>query len=245
MHPTIRSWLFAITLLLLWLPACRPRRWTGEVTHVGAMRTVLAEGHTQGRVDLADIAGRRGVYALGALAGLDGEVTVLAGQVWLSRVGDNGAIMTERMNGHLPQATLLTSTHVPGWRPVAIGRDVPMDDLEDFIRHRAADAGIDTTRPFPFLVMGPVGNLTGHVVNGACPHATIAGAAPAIFELPTAPTAQLIGFFAEDAAGVMTHHGQRTHMHVFVQAAHPIAGHVDRVDLVADGVLCFPIPAHE
>jgi len=106
--------LLAAALLAL---ACSTPDWHEPVTTTGTFQDVLRDGRTEGRVPLAGIADRdedaeQGeLVALGALEGLEGEVTIVDGEVWLSRVRD-GSLTTEVGRGIGGNATLLVSTRV-------------------------------------------------------------------------------------------------------------------------------------
>lgn len=50
----------------------------------GALREMMHEGRVERRVDLGPLAGTAGLFGVGALEGLGGEVTILDGAVWQS-----------------------------------------------------------------------------------------------------------------------------------------------------------------
>src|SRR4051812_1453629 len=68
------------------LAAPVPATWSGAVETWGTLREALHDGHDEARVALAEVA-ERGVYAIGALAGLRGEISVEDGEVWVT-LGD-------------------------------------------------------------------------------------------------------------------------------------------------------------
>ena len=50
----------------------------------------------------------------------------------------------------------------------------------------------------------------------------------------------LVGFWARDGAGTITHHGTRVHAHVLVRSDTPYTAHVDTVRVGAGSVLRIP-----
>lgn len=218
--------------------------WNGRVEQWGAMRTVLREGRTEGRVDLDDFAGRPHIYGVGALAQLAGEVTIIDGRVCLARPKGTDGIRVDEEFAQDQQAALLTVAHVSAWRGFPVEQPMSTDRLEGFLRDAARQAGIDTDRPFPVLITGPVGSIEGHVINGRCPMrpadtANAVGGPPARIVLLD-DEATIVGFFAENEVGTITHHGSVTHLH-FVREGEPtLSGHVDNVTLKAESVVHLP-----
>lgn len=210
----------------------------GELRHWGAMRAVMREGRTEPRVTLTEVAAPS-VYAVGALAGLDGELLIDDGAVWIARGTTEGvAVAPTELEGL--EATLLTAMHVTTWiaEPWSAGGDLAA--LEREIARRLG-CGLDQPGPTAaFLLDAEVEELELHVVRGFCPHAAPRPEqAPARYAAPAGSRARLIGFFAPQRAGELTHHGTALHVHALVEepsgARH--LGHVDRARLRPSGTL--------
>jgi acetolactate decarboxylase len=203
-----------------------------EVEQVGAMREVMREGHTEPRIRLADAVARPNAYAVGALAGLNGEITIADGDVWVARVAGDGIQVTGPTLVEGDEATLLAVSHVAQWVQVGIGSTLEGAQLEAFIEHAARDRGLDLARPFPFVIEGDATEVDLHVVNGYCPDArdpATIDTEPWRWSLDRSSRILLVGFYAPDAAGVMTHHGTSLHVHAIMQReGGTITGHVDR-----------------
>jgi acetolactate decarboxylase len=215
-------------------PAVTPQAPPFVVKWVGAVHDIHA-GATEARLDLADIAGLPHLYALGALAGLRGEITVLDGAPAISTVRDGG-IAVDGTFQH--QATLLVYAAVDRWReipiPAALGS---REELEAFIGKAAAEAGLSREAPFPFLLRGAPAAVEFHVVNkqeGA------AGTPPlhAKFTL-TGQAVEALGFYSERHQGELTHMGERTHIHARTPDLAQ-AGHVDALRGVGGMTLLLP-----
>lgn len=230
-------------LLLGCAPACRAPQaaaWDGELASWGTMRAVLRDGDDRARVALVDLA-RDDIHALGALAGLAGEITIVDGEVWITR-GHPERPTTTRGPAGDAAATLLFACEVRAWREIPVEQDVPAAELDAFIERCAARAGLDPTRPFPFQVEGRLTELALHVVADECPlRARARGAPTDAFELRTdALDGRLFGIFAPDSAGVVCHAGARNHVHALLETPAVLTGHVESCGLAAGSVLRLP-----
>ena len=59
--------------------------WDGKLSQYGEMRKVLGQGRHDGRVRLGDLTTRSHCYGVGALAELGGEITIVDGQIVVTR----------------------------------------------------------------------------------------------------------------------------------------------------------------
>lgn len=202
-------------------------------------------GQTEARVGLAEVAGPR-VIAVGALAGLEGEITILDGEVWIARPDGDGV----RISGPSPssgdQATLLTVASVTGWGRVALAMVEPATgaELEALIEQAARDRGVDTTRPFPFVIDGVAERLEIHVINGVCPYAADPAnfdAEPWRWSADEPLNARIVGMYAAEAAGVLTHYGTSMHVHALIESdGRMLTGHIDGLTLKPGASLQLP-----
>lgn len=210
------------------------------VEQFGGMRDTLRMGNTQPRVTFAEIIKSPNAYAVGALPNLDGEITIFDGNVWIATT-DGKFATTSRPDVLYDSATLLTSTHVHEW----VEFDLPNLPLESAIETIATmHDGIDSTKPFPFLVIGDAVEFQMHVIHGYCPVATPNLAdeyKPWRLALRTSTPITVVGFFAKNQEGVMTHHGSQIHMHCFIEKEGGVAtGHLDSVQLKKGATLYLP-----
>jgi alpha-acetolactate decarboxylase len=231
-----------LLLALVLLPACSTKP---AIRQFGSMREVLREGESQPRVALSELAGPTTI-AIGALAGLEGEITMLDGQTWVARPAGGALAVSGPEPVRGDHATLLTATEVRSWETAEFaGGPATGEDLESLIERSARVRGVDTARPFPFTITGVFDSLDIHVINRACiianpdlpperqPWRWSAAGMPA--------RATIVGFYAPDAAGVMTHHGTAIHAHAIIeQEGGTITGHVERFAVPAGAVLGLP-----
>src|SRR5512147_254988 len=58
----------------------------GLVEYVGAQKTIFSTGKAESVVSLEDLAGRKGLYAMGPVDGLDGEITIFDSKPSITKV---------------------------------------------------------------------------------------------------------------------------------------------------------------
>ncbi len=200
----------------------------------------MHEGKTGPVVALKEVTPGPHSYAVGALSGLRGEVTILDDAVWLGYPGESGGIRIAR-DAASESASLLVSAKVTEWVPVPISEDIPMADLDARIEALVKSAGLDVEQVVPLLVEGHLMAIKWHVLNGSKGSdgrheehrkSAITGRLEHV-------QATLVGFFSKHHEGVFTHMGERTHFHV-VTADSRVTGHVDEVTISAGSTVKVP-----
>jgi len=229
---------------------CQAESWDGKVRQHGEMRQVLGLGQHEGRIQLRELKSKPHCVAVGALAHLAGEITILDGQITISRVGDNGKLRTQTAEPPLrdEKAAMLAAAHVPEWTSHAIPHDVKADAVEQYLVEAAKHAGIDPSKPFPFVIEGELVGLEIHVINGACPmrakrlNLEIPTDKQPYWKLRKKTAGRIVGFYVQDGEHRMTHHGTKTHMHALVKDGdgRQHTGHVERVGILANAKLSLP-----
>ncbi len=211
------------------------RKWNGRVYAWGTMREVLGEGKSQGRVALTDALRRPGATGVGALADLEGEIRLYDGHAWVAIGSPDAQTRSDRM------AAFLTVAYVPSWTTITVEAPISAADFDVVVAEQARLTGLDTAKPIPFRIRGRL-TVSAHVVQGKCPHASSEtdSASPRriTFEEKDAEGI-LIGFYAENAEGTLTHHGSKTHAHVLFFDGRPRTGHVDSVSVSPGSTIQF------
>jgi alpha-acetolactate decarboxylase len=213
----------------------------------GSFRRIDHTGDASGQVKLADLPQAPGLWGVGALAGMTGEVLLHDGRLLVSRGehadGRTGAARAD------DQAALLAFARVGEWRSVSLGEDMDRAAFEAFVVAQAKALGLDTALPFPFLVEGRFPALVWHVVGGTAatpkPHGSPGQhanrhSAMHVFDRPGA-SGQLVGIQSGDALeGVVSHPGERFHLH-FVDPSLGFSGHVDAYAVARGATLRLPV----
>ncbi len=224
-------------------------RQDGGIVQFGTMHEAIGQKQHQGRVRFSELLKRPSFYGVAALEQLQGEVTILDGELTVTTVNVDGKL--EPAVGFLPdkQAALLVGAYVPSWTNSQVTRDIGADDFDTYIADAATASGIKTSVPFVFTAEGVFTDIQLHVINGACPlHARLKKS-----ELPKELrafeseipkiTGTLVGVFARDAVGKLTHPATTTHVHLLYKD--PVSGakvtaHLERVGISQGAVIRFP-----
>lgn len=228
--------------------AATPRPWDSEVRVYGGLRAMLHEGQTGVTVALDALLPNPDLYAVGALADLSGEVTVVGGEVFLSYPEGADATRTEKTLRTDAAATLLVVSAVPAWRGLVTERPIRFEELDEEIAKLATAAGMSLDGRLPFLMEGEFDDLRWHVIDGrrltageSSHQDHLAAAAKAGLDRASAT---LVGFYSESDQGVFTHMGSNTHIHCVLDE--PLSsGHVDHVTIPAGTTIRFPVVEHE
>ena len=211
------------------------------------MHEVVGKRQHHGRVALAEIASKPHFYGVGALEGLNGEITLLDSEVLITTVDDHSHPQTE-VNPDA-KAALLVGQSVVQWNHLNLNEDVSSDRFDEIIQGRAKSSGIDISKPFVFVVEGKFRDVRLHVINGACPvHARIKKLEldpklkPFELEVETI-SGTLVGIYAPDSVGKLTHPGTSVHAHLIYRDSETgkrITGHLEKVGLGQGAKLKFP-----
>jgi alpha-acetolactate decarboxylase len=184
------------------------------------MREVMRDGHTEPRVRLADLTLAPATIGVGALEGLLGEVTIVDGEVQIATAPEHVVTNVTAIGTY--HATLLSiATPNSSEAATETGR-LDESSLARLAARFAPLATVDVT--------GVVEQLNVHVARGACPHgATTPATQPHLWSAAAGTTVRLVGFYAPDAAGSLTHHGTAFHLHAIAvtAAGDRRSGHVD------------------
>ena len=214
---------------------------------VGGMHETIGRGQDQGRVSLAEIVGKPHFHGVGALEGLRGEITVLDSVAIVTGVTRDGR--PQPMEGATAKATMLVGESIGEWMDVTLTEEVSHEQFDQTIRDMAAGKGIDVSQPFVFVIEGELADVRLHVINGACPirarmRKLDIEREKQPFELEeNRMNGTLVGVYAEDAVGTLTHPATRTHAHLIYideQTSERLTGHIERVGLAKGAVLRLP-----
>ena len=210
----------------------------------GALREVMHGTIFDGRVEVSKVGGRRHVFGIGARDKLRGEILVFDGAVWVAEVDEKDRISVRKASSS-DKAVFLAIARVPQWVAVRIDHDIPADQFDRFIEQAVKRHGLGMVETVPFTIEGSFAELKLHVLNGECPFAEVKskvpGAGPPHRETLGAVQGKMVGFYAEDGAGRITHHSTRTHVHVLAKKGKQnVLGHVDETMIKAGSILRLP-----
>ncbi len=215
----------------------------------GTMREAIGDKQDQGRVRFKDLLRRPHFYAVAALEKLHGEATILDGKLTITKVDAAGDLEPDQGSLAEEQATLLVGAYVPSWSLHPVTYNVAADQFDDYVAETAEAAGIKTSDPFMFTIEGEFSDVFLHVINGACPiHARLKNSeVPKELrafesEIPKV-SGTLVGVFARDAVGKLTHPATSTHLHLLYKdpaTGQDVTAHVERVAMGPGALLRLP-----
>jgi alpha-acetolactate decarboxylase len=208
------------------------------VTVVGKLREVM-HGDIKAKIRLADL-DLNHLYGVGPITEMDGEITIIDGQVSLARVQADGTIRID----HAPtcSAPFLVYSRVSRWSEVKIPSSlVSAQELEQFVEESAKRLGLESEAPFPFLVQGTFKNISFHIVRRGEPGANVHDNRANFSERDV--TGRIVGFFSKHDQGIFTHHDSFVHMHLEAESRH-LSGHVESFEFEpsSKAVLLLPSP---
>ena len=229
-------------LTLFLLLSATTQAGTPDLQVHGALRAMFHQGQTGTMVTLDKISLSPLVYGVGAVADLNGEITIVGGDVFLTYPGDDDGTYTEVSEQSNEGACLLVTTEVMSWKIITTEKEIPFKKLDSEIAKLAKKAGLDPDSRFCFTMQGVFDDLQWHVIDGrllkdgGTSHKDHLAAA-VTGKLDPVP-ATMIGFHSKTDQGVFTHKGSTTHIH-FVTEEPLFSGHVDSVAIPAGTVISF------
>jgi alpha-acetolactate decarboxylase len=208
----------------------------------GSMREVLREGKSHQRVQIESVT-HKGTWGLGVLTEMEGEITIVDGQAALAVV-ENG-VLTHRALSERDGATLLVLSTVEEWSEQDLPEVRTLGDLQFVIEAALAGSAIKPEEgPVPIRIEGGFERMALHVLDHSCPIANPEGPKPWRWAGAGA-TGSIVGIYAKNQGGVLTHHGQEMHLHGVVITAdgERLSGHLDEIKLGPDARLFLPVPS--
>ena len=217
----------------------------------GSFRRLAHTGDTSAQVRLDAIRSGPGVWGVGALAGLRGEIVVVDGRVLVSRGSDPQGRTSPAQASDA--AVLYAGAVVESWHERIVPNTMTRAAFESFVEASALEIGLPPDAPFAFRLEGTLPSLTWHVVTGqpASAAATLGhGAghggthankhAGMHLHKESGSIGMLVGIYSGAALeGVVTHPKERFHLHV-VDRDLTRSGHVDDYTVSAGAVLYLP-----
>ncbi|MBE2188727.1 MAG: acetolactate decarboxylase [Candidatus Kapabacteria bacterium] len=199
---------------------------SNSVKIIGAMRNVMHKGELFGTISLDTISNTSHLYGLGPLEYLKGEILVIDGKAYVSRVITDTSMKVEE-NWEV-KAPFFVYANVEKWKEVSFPDSIQtIPQLEIFLENISENK----QHPFVFKVSATVQNGDIHIVN--LPEGTeVHSPEEAHQEQRNYPInnepVEMIGFFSTEHQGVFTHHDSYVHIHLITNDKKKM-GHLDDV----------------
>jgi len=224
----------------------------GMVEYVGAQRDIFVSGKASSVVSLEEFSDRKGLYAMGPIDGLDGEITIFDSKPFITKVRGSGYVREDTFKHG---AFFLVWTEQTKWKDVPVPNSVKgYVDLQNFVKVQAQASGIDVTRPFPFLLSGTPVEIKWHInvdrTEGKPITKELFLKSKAPFVTKNEPV-DIVGFYSEHHAGVFLTQfapaikedsGMQNAIHIhLISRVSKASGHIDDLTLGEGMVLRLPV----
>jgi hypothetical protein len=214
--------------------------WNEEVKHVGALKNAMKKGDLTPKIELKNLENTKNLYALGAIGYLKGEVLILNSKPLNTYVVNDEVKHDFSYNKN---ASFVVYSQVKSWQEFSIPKHiVSRKDLEVYIDEIADDYGIDTEKPFAFLLEGKIKSNSWHVINWDPKekvHTHQKHVQSGVNDTMENTDVKMLGFYSISHAGIFTHHTTNMHIH-FTTLDGKISGHSDDLELGENMILKLP-----
>ncbi len=228
---------YFFSILLLGLIACstsgkgskiKSSKDYSNIKIVGAMKNVMWNGELAGNIQLDTISDKEGLYGLGPLSYLKGELLINNGESYVSKViSDTTMSVVKSFNVSSP---FFVYTNETEWEENTLPVKVKnIKQLERYINEKTSK----NNRPFVFKLKGKIDRAIIHIQNlpkgtkVSSPKEAHQGQTNYILENDTV---EIVGFFSTEHQGVFTHHDSYLHMHLITFDESKM-GHLDKIEI--------------
>lgn len=205
-----------------------------EVKSVGAMHEMMMTGDTSGNLVLNKLKPKN-LYGLGPLENLKGEITIVDGVPYVSRVSSDGQPLIQK--DWTSSAIFFVYANSGSWEKTNISKALETKEKLNNILEKTLIAGsIHPEEKVLFKIRTKVKSLKYHIMNlkegEAITHKNHKDAKK-YYDLKDVQV-EIVGFWApKKMMGIYSHRGDRTHLH-FISHDIKHSGHVDELSLYPD-----------
>lgn len=134
-----------------------------DVKNIGELKSI-ASAELNGKVLFNSLLKQKPLYGIGMANGLNAEVLILADKPYVSGFREMAYQYPLTNN---PEISFLAYSYVDKWQSINLPLEVNnFQKLEAYLPVIANKMGLDTTKPFPFLISAEASYLQWFVVNG-------------------------------------------------------------------------------
>jgi acetolactate decarboxylase len=199
-----------------------------DIKIAGVMKNVMWKGEMGNNINLDTISNKKGLYGLGPLDHLTGELLILDGRSYASKVISDSTMTVEKSFD--VSAPFFVYTNVTEWTEMDLPSTIKsIKDLEQFIDKKSSEY----KHPFVFKLKGEVLKAVIHIQN--LPKGTKVSSPKEAhqgqvdYDLNNEES-EIVGFFSTEHQGVFTHHDSFVHMHL-ITSDETKMGHLDELEI--------------
>jgi acetolactate decarboxylase len=193
------------------------------------------------KVALDTLIQQPGLYAVGPVEDLQGEITVFNSEIIVSTASGN-QMTTNKVSA--VSAPFLAYAHVEEWQVVEVACNLTsLKQLEALIDSLASATSIHPDSAFPFLMRATWDKLQYHVImrdRNEAAHSHEAHKKAKVHFSETEAAGYFVGFFSRHHEGVFTHKGQYIHVH-FLNHSQTATGHLDALEHIGTIEVYLPV----
>jgi len=220
-----------------------------RVEHKGALRDIMHKGDLSAKANLKEFENINGLYGLGAVENLKGEILILDGVPYISSCEIKDSVKINSIeNTFDAKAALFVYTQIDNWIDIKIPFDVlTYQQLEIFISSEAKHQGIDVEMPFTFLLEGNFDSFDWHVIDwkeGDMEHSHEKHIQAGLHGTKHNTKGTVLGFYSNKHHAIYTHHTTNMHLHIKTDD-NELVGHVDDLMLGNRTILKLPLTIEE
>ncbi|MEE9361669.1 MAG: acetolactate decarboxylase [Cellulophaga sp.] len=197
-----------------------------NVQCVGAMKDVMWKGKLKGSILLDTLPNKNGLYGLGPVEYLRGELLIIKGKSYKSTVlTDSTMQVEETFNAKAP---FFVFGNVTNWEEELLPEKIStIRQLESYINDKTKNTSI----PFVFKLKGDIQEAKIHIQNlpkgSKISSPTEAHQGQINYSIKN-EVVDIVGFFSTEHKGIFTHHDTNIHMHLITTNRQKM-GHLDKV----------------
>lgn len=199
-----------------------------DVEVVSAMRNVMWKGELGSNIQLDSISNKKGLYGIGPVSYLQGELLINDGSSYVSTVVTDSAMKVTKT--YKVGAPFFVYTHVKEWQQVDVPASLKnIKQLETFISNQVKDM----KKPLAFKLAGHVASAHIHIQNlpdGAVVSSPQEAHQGQVNYKLYDEAVEIVGFYSTEHKGIFTHHDSFVHMHLITQDELQM-GHLDEVEI--------------
>lgn len=200
---------------------------TTNVQVSGAMKNVMRQGKLEGTIFLDTIQPKNNLYGIGPVAYLKGELLIIDGESYVSKVVNNSKMSVEKT--YDVKAPFFVYATVEEWNEEILpDRITSLEALETYLDEKFKNHN----EPFVFKLSGKINTAKIHIVNlpegskVSSPEEAHKGLT--YFPLKNEEV-EIIGFFSRKHQTIFTHHNTYMHLHLITNDKQKM-GHLDAVE---------------
>ena len=230
-------------ILFIFITSCNPKSTPSfKVDYKGALKNMMHKGDLSAKISLSEINEINYLYALGAVEELKGEVLVINSNVFVSSVSTLDTIKSMFIDTTFNKnASLLVYASVEEWISINIPNTIiTYEDFEVFVEEIALKKGINTDKPFPFMIEGIAKSFDWHIIDWPeddTEHSHEKHIHSGLYGTLENQEVEMLGFYSNKHHAIFTHHTTNMHIHV---KSKKVIGHIDDMTLGIDMMLKIP-----